>query len=163
MVNTIIFGGEYLKPNQRYRIEKGFLGNFSHAIKDCIMATAWYMLIQQSKFCNRAWHEEPMYWVFCLRSPQTLSQWREWPGEVQERWPGNRSDHITKSWDSIHGGHKLPQIISWSLMKVFRGQDEYRRCMSDFHNPAYTAYLSLDSVFFLSPLVRSSIARNKLF
>lgn len=50
MMNRIVFVGKDLKQNQRDMAEKGFLGNFSHAVKGCIMTTVWYMLAEQSKF-----------------------------------------------------------------------------------------------------------------
>ena len=52
MVNMIVFRGKYLESNQKYVIEKGFLGNFSHAIKGWIVATVLCMLTGQSKFGN---------------------------------------------------------------------------------------------------------------
>lgn len=50
MMNRIVFGGKDLKSNQRDITEKGFLGNFSHAVKGGIMTTGWYMIAEQSKF-----------------------------------------------------------------------------------------------------------------
>lgn len=168
MMNRIVFGGMCLEPNQRYMIEKRFLGNFS-TIKGWIMATVRCMLTEQSKFWNDAWNEEVWNRYRGAGSvssgssdigPEKRVARRQW----QERWAGNKFHHITKreELDSMYGGYKLSQrMTSWSLVHVSRAEVSDGVLCQD---SADTAYLSI-LILWLFRLLgeRQYCFRNKLF